>query len=207
MLLSGTSGGIIDSSTQNNFEGFGSASISTAVTKFSGYSSIAFNGTTDYVYAQNSPVYYFGTGDFTIEAWIYRAGNSGNQPICQGDVIGSSTNDKWWFAVNNTGLIFSTHASGGFSVQTTTTFTLNSWYYVAVTRSSGTMYMFVNGVSTSFSTSGTPSGYTLNQNGLAVGGMSTPSYWNGYISDLRVTKGYARYTATFTPPTNPLPIH
>jgi hypothetical protein len=60
------------------------------------------------------------------------------------------------------------------------------------------MYLFINGVSTAFTTSGTPSGYSLSQNGLSIGGMSTPSYWTGYIDELRITKGISRYTGSFT---------
>ena len=171
----------------------------------SGYS-CQFSGS-NYLSAAANAAFAFGTGDFTVEAWVQRTGGSGYQPVCQSDAIGSSTNDKWFFAVTNTGLVFSTHSSGGFSVTTTTTFTTGQWYHVAVTRSSGTMYMFINGVSTAFTTSGTPSGYSLSQNGVVVGGMSnspSPTYFTGYISDLRLIKGAAQYTATFTPPAAPL---
>jgi len=163
-----------------------------------------FDGTGDYLSCAANTAFAFGTGDFTVEAWIMRTGGSGNQPIMQSDAIGSSTNDKWWFAVASGGLFFGTHASGGFNVVTTTTFNVNEWYHVAVTRSSGTMRMFVNGANTAFTTTGTPSGYSLSQNGLVIGGMSTPSYWTGYISDARVIKGTALYTNSFTIPTAPL---
>jgi hypothetical protein len=172
------------------------AKITSSVSKF-GDTSGFFDGTNDYLSIANNTVFAFGTGNFTVEAWIYRTGGSGNQPICQSDALGGSTNDKWWFAVISTGLFFGTHDAGGFSVTTTTTFNTNTWYYVAVTRNSGTMYLFINGVSTAFTTSGTPSGYSLSQNGLSIGGMSTPSYWTGYIDELRITKGIARYTASF----------
>ena len=183
----------------NNFtiSANGDAKITSSISKF-GSGSGFFDGTGDYLSVTNNTVFAFGTGNFTVEAWIYRTGGSGNQPICQSDAIGGSTNDKWWFAVTSTGLFFGTHDAGGFSVTTTTTFNTNTWYHVAVTRNSGTMYLFINGVSTAFTTSGTPSGYSLSQNGLSIGGMSTPSYWTGYIDELRITKGIARYTGSFT---------
>lgn len=172
-----------------------------------GYYSNFFDGNADYLSLASNTAFAFGTGDFTVEAWIMRTGGSGNQPICQSDAIGTSTNDKWWFAVAGGGLFFGTHNAGGFNVVTTTTFDTNLWYHVAVSRSSGIMYMFVNGVSTAFTTSGTPSGYNLGQNGFTVGGMSnspSPNYWTGYISNLRVTKGTALYTSSFTVSSTPL---
>jgi PKD repeat protein len=166
--------------------------------------SVRFDGTGDFLSIPSNTAFAFGTGDFTVEAWIIRTGGSGIQPICQSDAIGSSTNDKWWFAVNNTGLIFSTHASGGFSVQTTTTFNTGIWYHVAVIRQAGIMSMFINGVNTGFTTGGNPNGYNLSQNGVSIGAISTPYYWTGYISNLRIVKGTAVYTANFTSPTSSL---
>jgi hypothetical protein len=125
-------------------------------------------------------------------------------PIAQSDAVGSSTNNKWWFGLTGTGLFFGTHSTGGFSVTTTTTFSAGTWYHVAVTRASGVMQMFINGVSTAFVTTGTPSGYSLSQNGLTIGAISTPRYWNGYISNLRVVNGVAVYTGNFTVLTDPL---
>jgi len=166
--------------------------------------SILFNGTSQYLSAPSNTAYAFGTGDFTVESWIIQSDATGNRPICQSDVLGNSSNDKWWFALAGGGLFFGTHNAGGFSVVTSTSFTLGTWYHVAVTRASGVMKMFINGVSTAFTTSGTPSGYSLSQNGMTVGAMSTPSYWSGYISNLRIVKGVAVYTSAFTPSTTPL---
>jgi hypothetical protein len=74
--------------------------------------------------------------------------------------------------------------------------TIGQWYHLAYSRSSGTGRLFINGIlvaSASDSTNYTSTSFT-------VGGIST-QYFNGYIQDLRVTRGVARYTATFTPPT------
>ena len=169
-----------------------------------GATSVAFNGS-NYLSAASNATFAFGTGDFTVEAWVNSSVAPGaNLPIAQSDALGASTNNKWWFAFAGGGLFFGTHSSGGFSVVTTTAFSAGTWYHVAVTRASGVMRLFVNGVSTAFTTSGTPSGYSLSQGGLTVGAMSTPSYWTGYISNLRIVNGTALYTATFTPSTIPL---
>jgi hypothetical protein len=101
-------------------------------------------------------------------------------------------------------LYFGVH-NGGPYVSTAFTASTGTWYYVTAVRSSGTMYLFVNGVSGSLGGSGSFNGYNLGQGGLSIGGFSTPRYLTGYIQDLRLTKGVARYTATFTPPTAALP--
>jgi hypothetical protein len=170
------------------------------------YGSVSLNGTNQYVGAPANAVFAFGTGDFTVEAWVNTsvAFTGSILPIAQSDAVGSSTNNKWWIGFSGTGLFFGTHASGGFSVTTTTAFSTATWYHVAVTRASGVMNMFINGVSTAFAQTGTPSGYNLSQNGLTVGAISTPFYWNGYISNCRIVKGVAVYTGTFTPPTTVL---
>ena len=84
-----------------------------------------------------------------------------------------------------------------------------TWTHVAWVRSSGTLVIYVNGVSGGSVANST----NISDTGLTIG---TPNDWrdtsasyhyNGYIDDLRVTKGYARYTTTFTPPTSAFPTY
>ena len=79
--------------------------------------------------------------------------------------------------------------------------TLSTWNHVAVVRSSGTMTMYINGTSTSSSANST--NYTVAFR--LIGASFDPLAFNGYIDDLRITTGYARYTANFTSPTAALP--
>jgi len=204
LLLSGTNAGIIDQTAKNNLNTLASAIVSTSQSKFGG-SSMYFNGTTGtYVYAVPNNDLAFGNGNFTVESWIYFDSTAGTlNPICQSDVIGSSTNNKWFFAYGSNTLRFGTHATGGFTVTIPWTPTTGVWYHVAAVRSSGTMYLFIDGILGASTVTGTPSGYSLGQNGVSIGGMSTPYYLNGYLDDLRITKGFARYTASFTPPGSP----
>jgi hypothetical protein len=65
------------------------------------------------------------------------------------------------------------------------------------------MRLFVNGVSGVVTVTGTPSGYSLSQNGLAIGAMSSPFYLSGYISGLRLVTGQALFTGNFAIPTAP----
>jgi len=209
ILMNFTNAGMYDATTISNLTGFGTAQASTTQAKWSPTSAY-FNGSASYLYAQPNTAFAFGTGDFTVECWVNFAslspgGSGAIVPFCQSDAIGSSTNNKWWFGYTASTLRFATHNAGGFSCTIPFSPSTGTWYYVTVVRSSGTIYMFVGGTSGTVTTTGTPSGYSLSQNGLSVGGFSTPAYLNGYIQDLRVTKGVARYTTTFTPPTAALP--
>ena len=80
---------------------------------------------------------------------------------------------------------------------------INTWYHIAVTRSGNTFKSFINGVvEKTFTVSGTIYSdttipYNIGRSGYSSGGYF---YYNGYMDDLRITKGVARYTTTFTPP-------
>jgi hypothetical protein len=208
LLCNFTNAGIYDAATKSDLISIGSAQASTTQAKWSPTSAY-LPGAGSYLYAQPNTAFAFGTGDFTVECWVnmssLTAAPSGTTvPFVQGDAIGSSTSDKWWMGYDGGNLYFACHAGGPY-VRTAFTASTSTWYYVTATRSSGTMYLFVNGVSGSLTGTGNFSGYNLGQGGLSIGGFSTPAYMVGYIQDLRLTKGVARYTATFTPPTAALP--
>jgi len=199
LLLNFNNGAIVDAHSTNNLVGAGTAGLSTSIKKY-GSSSLSFSGSSQYFYSPSNPLYAFGVGDFTIEAWFYLNALTNIQPVCQSDAVGTSTNDKWFFGYTSSTLVFNTHSTGGFTSSIPWSPSTGTWYYVTVVRQSGTMRLYVNGVAGTVTVTGTPSGYTLNQNGITVGGMSTPYYLNGYIDDLRITKGYARYTGAFSVP-------
>ena len=210
LLLNMTGAGIYDASTMNNMETVGDAKISTAVSKFGG-SSIYFDGSGDYVQIPASNLLDFGTGDFTIECWVYNEPISTNYPSFIASISGWSAGasghrfdnvgyaNKFWFGLNGSGGV----ASGDPFMASTNTFSHNTWYHYALTRSGNTWRMFVNGNLESTQT------YSGSYN-AAFGGMrlgystwdGSQGWWQGYLDDLRITKGYARYTANFTAPTS-----
>jgi hypothetical protein len=201
MAMNFTNGGIVDATGRHNFETLADTKISNVASKF-GSGSLYFDGTGDYVVAPSNPAFGFGTGDFTIECWIYFNSTSGTfVPFAQSDALGSSTNDKWFFALGSNTLRLQTHSAGGFTCTTPWTPSTGIWYHIAAVRSSGTILLFINGTSGTVTTTGTPSGYSLSQNGLSIGAMSTPYHLNGYIDDFRITR-FARYTASFTVPSS-----
>jgi hypothetical protein len=201
ILTNYTNGGIIDNAMINNLETVGDAKISTAQSKFGG-SSMLFDGTGDKLFMPSSPNYAFGTGDFTVEAWVYLNAIPG--ALTYPPIFEVGTN----FYVNfrGSGTVALTdnttvYAQSGSSLAT------NAWYHVAIVRASGSSKVYING------TGGTAVACTVNfsQDTASIGaggnGAGSPFYLNGYIDDLRITKGYARYTANFTPPTAALPTY
>jgi len=199
LLLNYTNAGIIDNAMMNNLETVGDAKISTAQSKFGG-SSMAFDGTGDYLTAPFSVANQFGTGDFTIEFWLYRAGGSAYQTIL--DTRSSGTASPWAVLLNSSNqpyILIASDIASSIAVASAT------WTHIAICRASGTLRIFndgVQGYSGANSTSMMPTGP------LRVGKTIDNVYdLNGYIDDLRITKGLARYTTTFTPPTAALPTY
>ena len=175
----------------------GNAQISTTQSKFGG-ASIAFDGSGDYLSIPASSDFLFGTGAFTIEAWIYLLA-TGQQHVYEARTSG---NGVLLYVNALTQLSFYSNGATRLTGETVAT---GQWNHIAVTRSSGETKLFLNGTPSAsifydsqYYNSPTTSIF-IGTNG--VGG----SYVNGYIDDLRITKGVARYTSNFTPPTAPFP--
>lgn len=198
LLTNFTNGGIIDTSMSNDLETVGNAQISTTQSKFGG-ASMSFDGTGDWLAIPAGDKFAFGSGDYTVEAWIYfnSITNTDLQIIF---MSGSTGGNTFYFHADGNQLSVGT-ASVLVSNQSTT-FNTGTWYHVAACRSGTTLRLFVNGTqigsnatdSTSWISSGTARVGSNESGGQTV---------NGYIDDLRVTKGYARYTSNFTAPVGP----
>jgi len=197
-LLNGTNGGIIDQTGLNNIRVFGDAKISTSVKKYNSGSMI-FDGTGDYLTIPSSPLFAFGTGNFTVEMWVYFNSISGGCALYDARDSGNSLGILIGIDGANNGPYF--HVSGGTRIAGTA-LSNSTWYHIAVVRSSGSTKLFVNGIQAG-STYTDANSYiagipTIGNNSSGGGGTN---YLNGYIDEFRITKGYARYTTTFTPPT------
>ena len=174
------------------------ASYTAAAYGGSGY----FNGSTDYLSAPSNAAFALGTGDFTIECWIYLlAVPTGFADIAFIGNYGTPSNG-FYFNFRSSGTIGITDATTVYALSATA-LVANTWYHVAAVRSSGSSKIYVNGVGgTAVAFSGNIAQNTLyigNSGSAAAGG-----FVNGYISNHRVVKGTAVYTANFTPPTAPL---
>jgi hypothetical protein len=184
-------------SSPNAFTGTvnGNPTISTSQSQFGGASG-SFDGTGDYIDYGSNSAFAFGTGDFTVELW-YRSNETGETGavFCVNNASGGFgfLVDSNLLAVIRSGI----GAVGSFSHNPTQ----NTWTHYATTRQSGTLRIFINGTivysgadSTDFSVTGP----------FQVGGASgLPAYTlNGFMDELRIIKGFAAYTAAFTPPSS-----
>ncbi len=203
LLLNFTNGGIVDAAMSNDLETVGNAQISTTQSKWGG-SSMYFDGTGDYLFVPNTNLAFnFGTGDFTVEGWIYLSAT----PSTNGTIIDTRSSDalsEYYIQVNTSSKLDFIYSSS--RVTSATSISNTTWTHFAITRSSGTIRLFINGTldaNTASYSSGINAAATPAIGGGRSGGTSAISgyYFNGYIDDLRITKGYARYTASFTAPT------
>ncbi len=207
LLLLGTNAGIYDNSMMPDWVTIGNAQISTSVKKY-GTGSMSFDGTDDRLTSATNPAFAFGTGDFTVEAWINTNILTGEKGFIQtsatvGGLQTSYTNGVIAVVAAGAGSYTINVNIAGTNVAGSIPVTTGTWYHVAFTRASGVVRSFINGA-----LSGGPTTITANLDGqnMVVGGYYSTGYlWNGYVDDLRVTKGFARYTAAFTPPTSAFP--
>ena len=196
LLTNFTNGAIIDSTAKNDLETVGNAVISTAQSKFGG-SSMLFDGTGDWLLMPAGDKFAFGTGDYTVEAWVYFTSitTTDLQIIF---LSGSTGGNNFYFHVD--GNQISVGTSAAFISNQATSFSTATWYHVAACRYSGTLRLFVNGVQIGSSVSDSTNWISAGSARIGANEAGTQTVF-GYINDHRVTKGLARYTTNFTPPT------
>jgi hypothetical protein len=165
----------------------GDAQISTAQSKFGGASAL-FDGSGDFL--SFPAIILSSSDDCTIECWFYRIGGEG--------LIGGGGGTNWQLLTVLFGGLYAfwngfPEVSGGTVINST-------WHHAAVTRSSGTLRLFLDGALVA-----TGAGSNQSIQIEKVGQVANRTDFNGYIDDVRITSGIARYTANFTPPTEPFP--
>ena len=190
LLCNFTNANIYDETGKIVLETVGNAQVDTAVTKFGTGGSMYFDGTDSLTFTGATS----GAGDFTTEAWVNLSALLDYNVVLDNRSTGTSTTG-YAFGVTATGAPY-LYTSNAFRIVSSITITANTWNHLALVRSGTTITIYVNGVSGGTYTSSANFSDTNNLIGV------TPTF--GYIEDLRITKGVARYTANFTPPTQKL---
>ena len=148
--------------------------------------------------------YQFGTGDYTVEMWVYPTHLQSNRCLFDLRSATGSTQNGFSIVSDGEGQL-STYSGGGYLIQSGSQKALVDfqWSHILISHVSGTQYMFIDGKLKGTTTTG----YSYTEGRLSIGADAndTPSeFWKGKISNVRVIKGSGLYTADFTPPTEPL---
>lgn len=182
------------------------AQIDTADSKFGGASGL-FDGAGDYLSIPYvSADFDWFNSSYTVECWVKAASwtnwqNAAGQSALIGRMSITSASTYWSFGPINGGTLrFYFYKGSGVEIDSTGTLPTNEWVHIAMTYSigSGEIKLFINGVlDGSGNISGTPQSATYD---LIIGQANNQSI-TGWVDDLRILQGLAKYTADFTPPT------
>ena len=197
LLLNFTNAGIYDATSKNDLETVGNAQISTTQSKWGG-SSMYFDGTGDWLLIPDQPPQRIGTGNFTVEMWVYR--NSSGTYGLAGKGTGTT---GWLVSLNSSNQVVFTYGSS--TITSSGTVSATTWTHIAVVRegtSTNQTKIYISGTNDGTGTVSTDFNQT---NSMYIGADRTGgSAANAYVQDVRITN-YARYTGNFTPPTAAFP--
>lgn len=184
----------------------GSAQIDTAQSVFGGASGL-FNGSTDYIYTNDSADWFFDTGDFTIDFRVRFASlpSAGDYMFIYHQRA-DDNNQVYLALYNDTGTykwVFSSNLLGAQKAAITreTTISTATWYHIALSRSTNDFMLFQAGTMLGVAEVDADEVPDIGAN-LEIGRWGGDGYYfDGWIDELRISKGIARWTANFTPPT------
>jgi hypothetical protein len=203
VLLHGNSSPIVDSSTYGRtitISGSPAPSISSTPSKFGGGSIYFPNTVGSTLTLPSDALLAFGTGDFTVEAFLYQNTFNLYSTLLE---IGNH--------LNTTGIVFIV-GSGGAQIYSGAFYgsgavSLNAWNHIAWVRQLGVLNIYVNGTRTS----STPFANDLSATGpFTIGGASTTTpvppggyTMDGYMNEFRATRSALYSGTTLTVPTAP----
>lgn len=181
----------------------GDAQVDTAQSKFGG-ASVYFDGTTDYLSIPDHADWDIGSGDFTIDFWVRRNGTG--HLLGQIDSGHTVSNASFNLYIDGSNYVIGRIASGGtwYTVTGTTALSTGTWYHVAFIRNGNDLNLYIDGTVEGGTTDVT--GITANNSTYQVGigrfGEFTSSLYTGWLDEIRISTGIARWTANFTPETS-----
>ena len=150
----------------------------------------AFNGINQYLTVGSNAALAFGTGDFTVEAWVYA-----NGPVISSSILEGTANG---FGLDfNSGALSVAQSNVTFLLTDPAQFPLNTWVHIAASRASGTLTLFKNGITVA-SVTGNSTNFTQSTTNY-IGSGQAIQFFPGYITNFRIVKGTAVYTSNFAP--------
>jgi hypothetical protein len=199
---SGASAGTTKTITANG--GISTSSIAGLALTSHFYPSAAFfDGSNDYLSIPDNVDFEFGSSNFTIEAWLYMNTQSSGNKGCITKWSASTGNGSWALVISQNGTTPIFYIPGSsFNNVSGRAINLNTWSHIAIVRNGTTLNIYQDGLITASANIGT---YSLNDltDVVTLGndaGLGGDRYYRGYIQDLKIYKGLAKYTENFTPP-------
>ena len=171
--------------------------------------SVSFNGSSQSLSISGSSDYYIGTGDFTIEGFVWSSDPTANGVYNRIFAIDGPSGDT----SGNLQINVDTSAgnlivwSGGGNIATGSRNICDSkWHHFAVTRAGRALKIFFDGIEeVSVTNTDNWGNFQSGQPRPEIGARSNSSgWWDGYISNVRLTVGQSLYISDFTPPTTTL---
>ena len=174
----------------------GNAQVDTAQSKFGG-AALLLDGVDDYLILDGSSDFAFGTGDFTIDLWFRLSS------LAAGIIYDSrpnATTGAYPTLIINGLFKVIYHANNADRITGTTTLVANTWYHLVVTRYQGNTRLFLNGTQEG-STYVDSTNYLNPANRPVIGtngNNTTINEFVGWLDEIEVSKGVARWTSNFT---------
>lgn len=185
---------IIDSSVKpKNVTLNNGASISTTKSRF-GAGSLALNGSGQYASIPDNTDFGFGTGDFTIEMWVYPVDNNNYRTLIS---VGTHMDGLIWRMCTEGNQLWFNGTAWNWGASNVP---LNRWSHLALVRNSGTIKVYINGTESLSVSGGAAAGNLGSSRAVSIGAYGSSETFNGYIDEIRITKGVgaARYTGNFS---------
>ena len=156
----------------------------------------------DYLLTPSSSDYSVGTGDYTLEYWMYTTFSATHQ-IVDARMNGESYSTNW-ATYTNTSNQHILYITGADRITSNTTLNDDTWYHIAIVRDSGLHKMFIDGVQQTQTFNDSQNFPSTQLTIGSYGPNRSSSSFDGHLSNLRFVKGTAVYTSNFTPPTENL---
>lgn len=185
----------------------GNVHIDTPKSKFGG-ASIYFDGSGDYLSISDSDDWHFGSADWTIVFWVNTAQIGNYQGLIHQM---SSTKTYSTLQIHDNGkIVFQSYKDNKllFIIGSTSAITAGNWYHIALVHKDQTYTIYINGKKeASITTTHLWEDYTGPLEIAKLTNTINDSYYfYGWIDELRISKGIARWTSDFNPPSNPYSV-
>lgn len=169
-----------------------------------GGSSLLLDGTDQYLTGENDAKFDLGAGDFTIEFFMNTDVASETRYILRRPNSGGYTSGGWILLQSSTDEIFFQFSTGSSEVFFSGgSLSVDTWHHIAVTAENNFFRVFIDGQIVDSGESTATRGAGNLEMEIGRDRQNAARYFDGNLEQFRFTKGVARYTANFTPPTEP----